>query len=215
MNNGTDVKDARIRQLTAAARELFAQKGFEKTSMEDVARRAGCAVGSMYYHIKSKEELCAYIIIEAASELPRQLHALITGDLAADSHRLAAACMDYHRSNHIYYEIIQQVEAGQRRGTVSRGLVEEIISLKRKAMEVYAGLLRQHKDGGTLRRDVDEMKITAVLWAWLHGIATSDSFRLDSVAGLNTDELIHTSLELVLAGITSRKNMPQGGDANG
>lgn len=215
MSSGTAVKDARIRQLTAAARELFAKKGFEKTSMEDVARRSGCAVGSMYYHIKSKEELCAHIIIEAASALPQKLQTLITGDLATDSYRLAAACLDYHRDNHIYYEIIHQAEAGQRRGVVSPELMEEIIVLKRQAMEVYAGLLRQHKEAGTLRRDVDEMEITAVLWAWLHGIATSDSFHLESVAGLGVEDLIRTSLELVLAGITRGEDMPKGGGTRG
>ena len=47
----------RERRVLAAARRLFDRKGFTATSMEDVAARAGLAVGTLYNYFPSKEQL--------------------------------------------------------------------------------------------------------------------------------------------------------------
>ncbi|HEV3472654.1 MAG TPA: TetR family transcriptional regulator [Actinomycetota bacterium] len=43
--------------MVNAARELFAQKGFAATSIEDIVQAAGVTRGAMYHHFQSKEEL--------------------------------------------------------------------------------------------------------------------------------------------------------------
>jgi AcrR family transcriptional regulator len=51
--------------LLSVASELFATKGFEATSMRDIATAAGMMSGSLYYHFDSKESL--YIAVQDAS----------------------------------------------------------------------------------------------------------------------------------------------------
>lgn len=41
----------------AAAAHLFNQRGYDATSMRDIAREAGMLAGSMYYHFSSKDDL--------------------------------------------------------------------------------------------------------------------------------------------------------------
>nr|WP_169569514.1 TetR/AcrR family transcriptional regulator [Sneathiella limimaris] len=41
----------------AAAAHLFNQRGYDATSMRDIAREAGMLAGSMYYHFPSKDDL--------------------------------------------------------------------------------------------------------------------------------------------------------------
>ena len=50
-------KQERERRVLAAARRLFDRKGYASTSMEDVAARAGLAVGTLYNYFSSKEQL--------------------------------------------------------------------------------------------------------------------------------------------------------------
>ena len=50
-------KDARPQELLAAAVELFVERGFAATRLEDVARRAGVSKGTLYLYFANKEEL--------------------------------------------------------------------------------------------------------------------------------------------------------------
>lgn len=54
------VSERRLEILEAAAL-LFGERGYAATSMRDIARRVGLLGGSLYHHIRSKEELFAEI----------------------------------------------------------------------------------------------------------------------------------------------------------
>lgn len=49
-------------EITAAAFEAFAEKGFSATRVEDVAKRAGVSKGLMYLYFKTKEELFKAVV---------------------------------------------------------------------------------------------------------------------------------------------------------
>ncbi|WP_339715228.1 helix-turn-helix domain-containing protein, partial [uncultured Sneathiella sp.] len=55
--DGLHRSDNRRQELMAAAAHLFNQRGYDATSMRDIAREAGMLAGSMYYHFSSKDEL--------------------------------------------------------------------------------------------------------------------------------------------------------------
>jgi AcrR family transcriptional regulator len=50
-------KSQRREQIMAAAKEVFARKGFHETTIADIAKRAGLAYGSVYWYFDSKDEL--------------------------------------------------------------------------------------------------------------------------------------------------------------
>lgn len=50
-------KDARPAEITAAALEVFAEKGFAATRLEDIAAKAGASKGTVYLYFKNKEAL--------------------------------------------------------------------------------------------------------------------------------------------------------------
>lgn len=50
-------KEARPGELTAAALQLFVEKGFAATRLDDVAKRAGVSKGTLYLYFDSKESL--------------------------------------------------------------------------------------------------------------------------------------------------------------
>lgn len=55
-------KDARPSELTAAALELFAERGFAATRLDDVAALAGVPKGTLYLYFDSKEALFKAVI---------------------------------------------------------------------------------------------------------------------------------------------------------
>lgn len=64
-------KIERERRILAAARRLFDRKGFAATSMEEVAGRAGLAVGTLYNYFPSKEQLLFAISRSDTEQLVR------------------------------------------------------------------------------------------------------------------------------------------------
>ena len=51
----------RSRQILAAARRCFVDKGFHRASMSDVIRESGLSAGAVYSYYSSKEELIAAV----------------------------------------------------------------------------------------------------------------------------------------------------------
>ena len=58
-------KEARPEEITAAALELFVERGFANTRLEDVAARAGISKGTLYLYFANKEELFKAVVREA------------------------------------------------------------------------------------------------------------------------------------------------------
>lgn len=60
------------KRIVETAAEIFAQKGFGATSLDDIAETLGATKGALYYHIKNKEEILRliYLSVLNASEEP-------------------------------------------------------------------------------------------------------------------------------------------------
>jgi len=91
----------RREQLLDIGRSLFAQKGFDATSVEEIAQRAGVSKPVVYEHFGGKEGLYAVVV-------DREMRALldsITGALTSQGHprelleRAAFALLDYVESS--------------------------------------------------------------------------------------------------------------------
>lgn len=57
-------KDARPEEITAAALEIFVERGFAGTRLEDVAARAGVSKGTVYLYFSNKVELFKAVVRE-------------------------------------------------------------------------------------------------------------------------------------------------------
>jgi AcrR family transcriptional regulator len=51
--------------ITAAAREVFAERGFHGASIRDIAKRAGLSLSALYHWHSSKQELLAALVEES------------------------------------------------------------------------------------------------------------------------------------------------------
>lgn len=66
---------ARRQELLDAAVTVFAEEGYHRASLEDIARVAGVSKALIYEHFTSKRELHAELVVQHASEIFRRLQA--------------------------------------------------------------------------------------------------------------------------------------------
>src|ERR1700694_754526 len=57
-------KEARPAEIVAAALDVFVERGFATTKLEEVARRAGVTKGTVYLYFESKEALFKAVVRE-------------------------------------------------------------------------------------------------------------------------------------------------------
>ena len=71
-SRGTPRAEDTRRKIYEAAMELFREKGFEQTTMRDIAAKAGVALGGAYYYYSSKDAivLAFYAEMQEASNQP-------------------------------------------------------------------------------------------------------------------------------------------------
>lgn len=63
----------RLELLAQAGFRAFAEKGFRRTQMADVAREAGCSAGSLYTYVESKEALFLLVLARQNQDAPLSL----------------------------------------------------------------------------------------------------------------------------------------------
>ena len=66
----------RVAALTAAATALFLEKGYDATTMTEIAARAGASIGSLYLFFPTKPVIAITILTDLANDLSDRLDAL-------------------------------------------------------------------------------------------------------------------------------------------
>jgi AcrR family transcriptional regulator len=69
----TGDEDSVPRRLLAAATKLFAMKGFDRTSVQEIVEAAGVTKGAMYHYFESKDDLLYEIYARVLREQTDQL----------------------------------------------------------------------------------------------------------------------------------------------
>jgi AcrR family transcriptional regulator len=68
---------ARREAILAAALDCFTELGYDATTMEDVRRRSGASIGSIYHHFGGKEQIAAALYVEGLDDYQRGLLAAL------------------------------------------------------------------------------------------------------------------------------------------
>ncbi len=93
-------KEARPAEIVAAALQLFADRGFAATRLEDVATVAGVSKGTVYLYFESKEQLFEAVVREAIAPNIERAEALVdafegpTPELLRNLFELLAAALE-------------------------------------------------------------------------------------------------------------------------
>jgi len=99
MNNNSSsqpVATERYDAILQTAESLFAEKGYQNVSTEEIARTAGVSKGLVHYHFSNKEELLIKILERGRDSLSSQLTSISdTGDSARSKmHAAVKAYLD-------------------------------------------------------------------------------------------------------------------------
>lgn len=122
------------RRIQAAAGELFAEQGVQKTSLRDIADRLGITKPALYYHFSSREELVRSIVqpvIDEAEEFLRAQEALG----AVEPRALLETCFDfYYRHRRLLLLMLSELTT-----LAELGMVELVVDWRTRLTVLLVG----------------------------------------------------------------------------
>lgn len=135
-----DRYDRRRADAVERAAAVFARRGYDQTSMQQLADELGVAVGGLYHYFPGKEQLLIAICDELMDPLLSEVRALAGDDLGPADHlralaRLWVAHVVAHRDHML---VFQQERHVIERGAQWRGVREDRKAFERLLEDVLA-----------------------------------------------------------------------------
>ena len=148
-----------------AAIDLFNRKGYDATSIGDVAEELGVTKSAVYHHVASKDALLAEALDEALDEL----EAVVAGAAAADGSA-------YERLQDVVRRSVEVLVDHQPAVTlllrVHGNSPTELAALERRRRidAQLAALVAQSADEGALRADLDPELVSRLLFGMINSL---------------------------------------------
>lgn len=171
-------KQVKREEIISAAQKLIIQKGYRKTSVEDITKEAGIAKGSFYTYFKSKDSLMESIFSEKIEVLSKGLE---------DSLKNVQGLDDTIKKYIRYYLSVSENEAEfilvmmtMMRSIDSIGdvLIKRIEKDKTKKKEEIEEILKKYKDEIDIKDENDIERYSLIIRGNLNNFYINNYFPL-------------------------------------
>ncbi|HEV8386619.1 MAG TPA: TetR/AcrR family transcriptional regulator [Nitrososphaera sp.] len=167
----TGMYKAEVRdKILQAAIQSFSQTGFDRTKMEDIAKRLGLSKGTIYLYFASKEDLflgiCDYYL-KLMKERQDSTVFSRREDLLLDAERFYDEFQELEQGNDKI--MLEMVVESSRNSKLRRGMYEHRL----KVYDAVVDHLNKHIEKGIIRKDVDASGLASAFVALYDGLTAS------------------------------------------
>ena len=196
--------DARPDEVLDAALDLFIEKGFAATRVEEIARRAGLSKGAVYLYFSSKEAILEGLIRRAIVPIAESALGLVVAYEGDPRPAMALAL------RHLVGRLSEE-----RTLAIPRLMLREMIHFPELAamyrrevidrvMPAMEGLIRKGMDQGYLRQVDPQLTLRSIIGPVLAHLMMSEIFGIAPAGGgLAMDRLIDNHLTILFDGLSA------------
>jgi len=157
-------------QILEAGEKLFAKKGFYPTTMEEVARAAGLAKGTIYLHFNDKRDLFFSIIEKKLDILLEKIEKEMRKD-EFPSQRIKLAIgihLKFLEENRDFFKIMQALPESLKQ-EMERKLKGRVIEKQSRYVEILDQLIRKGIRNQEIK-SLDSRKLAVILVGMMHSL---------------------------------------------
>lgn len=193
--------------ILAAAERLFAERGTDKTTMDDIAREAEYSKATLYVYFQSKEEIINAILLSGMVLLKRKVHEGIEShpDWFQAYDAVCLAIIRFYDGNPTAYDAASgNLVLAEAEGDAPKGVMD-ILRVNREINEEMATFLVRGAAEGAVNSQLPPMEIVLLFWAALSGMvrtATTRKRYIKDEVGLSREEFLQHGARLLLDSIT-------------
>jgi AcrR family transcriptional regulator len=201
-------KEARPGELLDAALDLFVEKGFSATRVEEVAARAGVSKGTLFLYFQSKEDLFKAVVREnIANKFPTWQEEFLTFEGSSSDMLRYAMVSWWERIGNTRASGITKLVMSEAQNfpEIAEFYQEEVI---KPGNAMIRRILERGVQSGEFR-DIDLEQAVHIIVApmiflmmWKHSMGACAA----SAKIVDPEQFIHMQVDVLLHGMTAKKN---------
>ncbi|MAZ06409.1 TetR/AcrR family transcriptional regulator [Marinobacter sp. SS8-8] len=199
-------KQARYDTILDAAELVFSEKGYERSSMDDIARTASLSRALLYVYFKDKAAIQRGIMLRAGHSLFRRFEeARQTADTGLSQIRaMGESYYRFYLEEPDYFSALTKASTAMAEADESQ--TEEMLCSKSDLMELMVGAIELGLQDGTMNREriSDPAQTALYLRGALHGvILLCQSEMGEGNDGFPAEQLIRHTMDMLTSSIAA------------
>ena len=199
-------KQARREAIMGSAREIFFSKGFNATTMDEIAHNAELSKGALYLYFAGKEELYVSVMSEGLSILFSRAEEALTLDIPPDQmlRKLGEVHYRYYLDYPEYSRIFFFSEHRNVVKQLPRELIQETMDKGMRYFQLVVGVIQKGIEQGIFA-PADPLKAAVAFWG-----ATSGTLLLfeeeanREIINMDVEQLLYYTLDLFIEALKKR-----------
>ena len=188
----------REEEIVDAAERVFFGKGFDNSTMDDVAVESELSKGALYKYFNSKNELCTAIVSRSMRLVIEHFENAAGVDGLSLLKEICFSFLDFYRKYPEYYCSLQNYRHHRSACGENSGVLKETIEENNRINSMLEAAIRKGIADSSIAQTHDPAQSAAMLWGDVNGIIPSCALSLQNKEG---EELFKLTIETVIKGI--------------
>lgn len=178
--------------ILEVAEKLFADKGFDGTSVRDISREAKTNIAMVSYYFGSKEKMLEALILNRVSDMRLQLENLIRENISPleKMDRLIELYLRRVNKNRCIYQILHFEFSSKKR----RVNMSQFMEVKKQNLGFLQQIISEGQQDGSIRKDVNPLLLPpTILGTYFHFQMNRPLY--EDILGLDTEAKCNAYIE--------------------
>jgi len=187
------------KKILEAAATVFSQKGFHQARMDEIAKEAGVAKGTLYYNFSGKSKLFAATVTEGMEKIIGQVEKELESDLPFKEH--LRKLIRSNLSLYLKYSDLSKIVFNELTSGIDNDVLEEIEKVRLRYIDFIADLLRQGRERGYLK-EIDTRLAAVGIVGFLDNLC---NYYLKNHEMLDQETLIDIMFSILSSGLLAHE----------
>jgi len=198
-------RERRRQQIIVAAKRVFSEKGFSKTTMEDIAREAELSPGTLYLYFKNKDELYASLSLRILQYMNIRLEDVKKEKGNNPEQKIVSikeALYDVYQFDPMILINMFHLQSSETLKNLSSPLMENITELSRNSLQILADIFKNSSGPNTfLTRQPNA--VADIVWSLFTGVILwEESKRMMDADKDYLQQTLNVAFEIFARGIS-------------
>ena len=198
-------RERRRQQIIVAAKRVFSEKGYSKSTMEDIAREAELSPGTLYLYFKNKDELYASLSLRILQYLNIRLEDVKKEKDIEPRLKIVAikeALFDVYQFDPMILINMFHLQSSETLKNLSSPLLENITELSRNSLTILAEIFKD-ETGQDNFASHHPTAIADIVWSLFTGVVLwEESKRMIDNDKDFLEQTLDVAFEIFSRGIT-------------